>query len=68
MNESILEKLAELEHEQWIYWRKEIEKHYPKMHRSEFANLKYSQLPEHQKEADRLWARKVLTILKGNNI
>lgn len=67
----LLEKLAELEHKQWISWSKYIadqliykrikpEDLLTKWHK----NWKpYSKLSEEEKEKDRVWARKVLEIL-----
>ena len=63
----LIEKLAELEHEQWIYWSKNIaETEQIASNRLErWKNLwcPYSELTEEQKEQDREWARKVLQIV-----
>ena len=61
------EKLAELEHEQWIVWSRSIS-----MSEQLSANwlerwrkmwIPYSNLTEEQKDQDREWADKVLDIL-----
>jgi bisphosphoglycerate-independent phosphoglycerate mutase (AlkP superfamily) len=67
----LLEKLAELEHEQWIEWSKtvapEIDVRYymGRLKRWEKCWISYSKLTEEQKEHDRKWARKVLAVLEG---
>lgn len=53
------EKIAELEHEQWVYWSKikgETEK--------KDLWVPYNQLPEYKKGEDRVWADKVLNLFK----
>lgn len=66
---SKLEKLAELEHMQWIEWSKDIAQ-------TEFISparldrwmklwCPYSDLSEKEKELDREWARKVLEIFNN---
>lgn len=79
MSDELLEKLSELEHEQWMKWSKTV---YNKM-KSMKANgescdaiiatlrnkwkenwIPYSKLEEKTKEYDREWARKVLEIVK----
>ena len=69
-----IEKLAELEHEQWMTWAKNLVKD---LENIKDANVKarierwkkdcfkpYSQLTNKMKELDRDWAKKVLEILK----
>lgn len=72
MNENeIIELLAALEHEQWMEWSKALvagEK------RLSFARIErwkklwkpYKELTEEEKEQDRVYARKVLAIMKSN--
>lgn len=69
MSESnLLEKLAALEHEQWKHWTKHFlkGKHTPNDLRRWLyqIDLSYDELPEEDKEKDRVWARKVLEIMK----
>jgi len=56
-----LERLAELEHEQWWYWTKQIADQVPDELREkwEASWIPYDELPEELKEEDRVWARKV---------
>lgn len=67
-NDELLEKLAELEHDQWIKWSREIAKREnisPKTI-SRWTNywVPYCNLVDDVKEFDRVWARKVLETLK----
>jgi hypothetical protein len=63
----IIEKLADLEHEQWITWSKDLaakEQLSPeRLARWKECWVPYSELTEEMKEHDRVWARKVLSIL-----
>lgn len=64
----LLEKLAELEHDQWMSWSKNLA--HNETISSERENkwrelwVPYCILTEEQKEQDRIWARKVLNIVK----
>lgn len=67
MNETI-EKLAELEHEQWVEWSKALvqsEKRlsFARIERWKKLWVPYSQLTEEEKEQDRIYARKVLALV-----
>ena len=66
--EEIIEKLAQLEHDQWREWSQEIsnsEKISPKrLERWERVWRPYHYLTEEEKEQDRFWARKVLEIFE----
>jgi len=68
--EDLLEVLADLEHEQWIKWSKDIaekEKLSPeRIARWKSLWIPYLELSEEMKEHDRVWARKALQILKMN--
>ena len=63
----LIEKLAALEHEQWMQWAKDILKteDIKKERAEQWAELfvPYDELTEEMKEEDRKWARKVLSIL-----
>lgn len=68
-----LEELAELEHEQWISWTKSVVKQWKDSDGDfDFLIFKweknwkpYKDLTETEKEKDRKWARKVLSISKS---
>lgn len=68
----VLEKLAELEHDQWVKWSTDIaskEKLSPgRMARWRELWIPYEQLTKEMKEFDREWARKVLEIVRGDKI
>ena len=65
MNE-LLEKLAELEHEQWVAWSKALDDTETlsdkRMERWVKLWVPYSELSEKDKEFDREWARKVFRL------
>jgi len=67
-SDETLEKLAALEHEQWVEWAKNIlETEDISAERSERWKdlfIPYDELSEEMKEADREYARKVLKALK----
>ena len=62
------EKLAELEHNQWRYWAKTLaekgEVSMFTMHRWKQHLCDYKDLPEDIKKLDRIWADKVLELIK----
>ncbi len=66
------EKIAELEHEQWIAWSKNIaETDNISIERTErWAKLwiPYAELTEAQKDQDRIWADKTLALLGTTDI
>jgi len=68
LNRQLLEKLAALEHEQWIAWSKSIareEQISPERYGRWFELwIPYEDLTEEQKERDRVWARKVLKVIR----
>jgi hypothetical protein len=65
MDASLLERLAELEHEQWVAWSRSVADEVSAERRRRWQDfwVAYSELPEEVKEQDRLWARKVLELL-----
>jgi len=62
------EKLAELEHLQWSFWAKSLmqknEVSMFTMHRWKPNLCDYKDLPEEIKNMDRIWADKVLELMK----
>jgi hypothetical protein len=69
IDKNLLEALAELEHEQWIFWSRNIADTETiteqRLERWKKLWIPYQQLTEEQKAADRLWAGKVLKIIEG---
>lgn len=66
----LLEGLADLEHQQWWTWSQAVacknNLRIETIERWKKLWVPYLNLPEEMKEEDRKWARKVLTIIKGN--
>ncbi|AYK05278.1 hypothetical protein [Brevibacillus laterosporus] len=67
MNE-IIEKLSELEHEQWVKWSQSVAHEVSPERRQRWETywISYNNLSESVKEQDRIWARKVLQIIENN--
>jgi len=68
----LLEKLSELEHIQWERWagslmEQETLSESRRYRWSQFM-VPYSELSEEDKDNDRVWAKKVLTILEEFNL
>jgi hypothetical protein len=65
----IIEKLADLIHEEWIAWSRNIaekeELSWERLDRWAKLRKPYSELTEEQKEQDRVWARKAFYIIFG---
>jgi len=61
-----LEKLADLEHKQWVHWTKYMLENLTKENIARWKrqiNTSYFKLSEKEKESDRVWARKVIKII-----
>lgn len=65
MGQELLERLAELEHEQWVAWSQAVAAEVSAERRRRWQEcwVPYAELPEEVKELDRTWARKVLATL-----
>ena len=63
----VIEKLAELEHDQWMKWADSLAKSEKlsdgRLSRWAKYMVPYSELDEKTKEYDRVWARKALKIV-----
>lgn len=73
----LLEKLAELEHDQWIHYSKNLSKRIQQSSSIDDLRNKtvtrwkrkwrpYEDLSDKEKEKDRIWAYKVLELLKSD--
>jgi hypothetical protein len=64
--EELVERVAELEHEQWLSWARQVvdEVGEERRGRGQTFFVPYAELPEEVKEDDRTWARKVLSALR----
>jgi len=68
--DALIESLAEIEHEQWIYWSKAVAGDVSDATRNKWQRswVAYVELTEEAKEADRVWARKVTTLLRQRRL
>ena len=66
--DELVEKLAELEHDQWVEWSKSVagEVSESRLSRWEHYWVGYAELSEEVKEQDRIWARKAVKIFEEN--
>ena len=68
--DDLVEALAEIEHEQWMHWSQaaapKVLGGIPDHWRSSWVD--YAELTEDLKEADRVWARKVVTLLRKRKL
>ena len=66
----LIEKLAELEHDQWVSWSKHIAKTWfldtDTKERWEASWVPYNQLSEEMKAKDRVWAVKSLELVEDS--
>jgi hypothetical protein len=64
---ALIEQLAALEHEQWLAWSHEL--YQMGMWRENWVRcwVPYDQLPEDEKEKDRVWARMVLAVVEAQH-
>jgi hypothetical protein len=62
-----LERVAEVEHEQWMAWSKSVADEVSPERRARWSKLwvPYGELSEEEKEKDREWARKALQAARG---
>lgn len=72
MKEELIEKLAEIEHEQWIVWSQHIADKdnisKERLERWKTYWIAYSELDEETKELDRYWARKIIKVLEEQGL
>lgn len=66
----LIEALASLEHEQWLHWSRAVAVAVPARTRQkwEASWVNYGELNETMKEDDRIWARKVVALLRQHGI
>jgi hypothetical protein len=64
--DALLEKLAELEHEQWAAWARAVAGEVSPGRRDRWQRwfVPYAELTEEAKEEDRFWARKVMDLMR----
>ena len=63
--DDLVEALARIEHEQWMHWSQAVAADVTAATRDKWQRswVNYAELTEVLKEADRVWARKVVTLL-----
>lgn len=68
--QNLLEALAEIEHRQWRHWSQSAAGDVASVTRDKWRRnwIPYSELPEDVKEADRVWAREVIALLKAQKL
>lgn len=66
IRDRLIERLAELEHQQWESWARAVAPEVSKLRRERWKEFfkPYSSLPHEVKELDREWARKVLAAIE----
>jgi hypothetical protein len=66
----LIESLAEIEHEQWMHWSKAVAGDVSDATRNKWQRswVAYAELKEEVKEADRVWARKVVKLLRQRRL
>jgi hypothetical protein len=62
----LMEARAEIEHEQWLHWSRTVAADVTDATRAKWQRswTDYAALPDDVKEADRVWARRVITLLR----
>ena len=63
----LLERLARLEHEQWMAWSKAVAHEVSPARRRAWERcwISYDDLPPDQKELDLIWARRALAAMRA---
>ena len=66
----LIEALAEIEHEQWIHWSRAVAAKVPEATHAAWQRswVDYLELTDDVKEADRVWARKVIAVLRQHSL
>ena len=65
ITDELIEALAEIEHAQWMHWSQTVAPNVAAPIRAKWQQswINYAELTEELKEADRVWARKVVSLL-----
>jgi hypothetical protein len=66
----LIEALARIEHEQWMHWSQAVAADVSNATCSKWRRswVAYDELTEELKEADRVWARKVVNLLRQRRL
>ncbi len=68
--DDLIEALAELEHKQWQHWSKTAAHAVPHELRAKWERSwrPYAELSDELKECDRVWARRVISLLRERKL
>ena len=68
--DDLVEALAEIEHEQWMHWSQSVAAEVTEATKVKWQRswADYVKLADDLKEADRMWARKVVTLLRQRKL
>lgn len=68
--EELIEALARIEHEQWMHWSQAVAADVTAATRVKWQRswVDYAELTVDLKEADRVWARKVVALLRQRQL
>lgn len=68
--DSLIESLAKIEHEQWIHWSQAVSGEVSEATRNKWQRswVAYAELADEMQEADRVWARKVVELLRQRRL
>jgi predicted YcjX-like family ATPase len=66
----LVEALAEIEHQQWLHWSKAVATEVADTTRQKWQRswVDYAELTDDLKDADRVWAREVVTLLQQRGL
>ena len=68
--DDLVEALSEIEHQQWLHWSKPVAPEVAGATRRKWKRswMDYSKLTEGEEESDRVWARKVVALLRERQL
>jgi hypothetical protein len=69
-SDDLVEALAKIEHEQWMHWSQAVAADIADATRVKWQRswVDYAELRDDSKETDRLWARRVVTLLRQREL
>jgi hypothetical protein len=70
LTDNLVEALAKIEHQQWMHWSQAVASQVSPTVRGKWKAswMDYNKLTDDVKEADRVWARKVVTLLRRRGL
>jgi hypothetical protein len=69
-DDDLVEALAEIEHDQWMHWSRTVAADVSDATRAKWQGswTNYAALSDDLKDADRIWARKVVALLRQRRL